>query len=671
MFITHTCLLLAIFLVPLFGAQSGVLPLAVFAVLSAGGWIGWAVSRPARRPVPLRWPLAALFAATLAATAVSVYRPASVLGLWQLVVLLSLTILVFLLPLERRQLTAGLAAFSAGVLCGELYGFYSWFTWFLGTGKLDWRVQSTWENANFYAAFLLISLPVLVATLRLASQGWPRALQSVTVALGFLALVLTQSRGGLLVCFLLLLTLGPLWLKARGKLSAKALGLYAAGIALLIVLVLLSPVGKRVLDPEVRARQLHSQMFRVYTWQGTVRLIAGHPWLGTGPNTFPSIFGRYQIAGYTRHAHQIFLQTAAETGLVGLAALLWLFCAVLAIGVHILRHAGRNELPPAERGLRVNAAMALIAATLGLLLHGLLDANWLYPGIQLALLLQAALVWRLAMPDVAGKPLPAWVRLAVPTAILVIAVALLSGAGAEQTIEQARLTKDPTERARLFEEAVINAPTHAAYLRWASTAVTPDTGKEYLLRAIRMEPTNSANYLYLGNYELAQGNLPAAVDAYQRAEKEQPNLFPALYGLATTYWQQKQVALSRKAVQRILHSIGTPIDRYHPVDVPEPWYALAWYAEGDLARRAGELDSALKAYEMTLGATKKFEQGFQSEAQAVATVSGNTDQGHIQLIAILAHERLAELRPDTAEFHRKAIADAGEIPAAYRETPFP
>ncbi|HEY3417171.1 MAG TPA: hypothetical protein VGM23_09835, partial [Armatimonadota bacterium] len=337
---------------------------------------------------------------------------------------------------------------------------------------------------------------------------------------------------------------------------------------------------------------------------------------------------------------------------------------------------GRAELSPEERSVRINAAMALIAATLGLTLHGLLDAGWLYIGIQLTLLLQAALLWRLAMPDDGGAPVSVLTRITVPSALLIVAIALLSGAGTAQMIAEARDTKDPSARKLLFQDALINAPTNAAYLRWAAPNVPPEQGLEYLQRAIRVEPTNSSNYLALGDFEIKHSNFAAAEAAYQRAEALQPHFFPASYGLATACWQQGKITQSRLAVQHILQTIGTPLDLYHPVEVPEPWYTLAWYAEGDLARRAGEGNKAISAYEEALDAAAAFQAGSTGEeAQAMVNTGGNTDILRVSGIVILAHARIADLAqrsdPEKARGHRAANADAPALPKKLYDTPFP
>jgi putative inorganic carbon (HCO3(-)) transporter len=687
MSIARLCLLLAVFLLPLLGGKSGVLPLAIFAVLATGGWLGWATvkPRPGWRAVPLGWPLLAVLGVSVLATVTSVYRPASVLGIWQAATVAALTLLAFQVPLTRAQLWAGARLFGAGVLISLLYGFWGSLTW---VDPLAWRVQSTWENANFYAAFLLLSLPLLAVLARIAPRQDERVGYGLVVLLGLAALVLTQSRGGLLAFLLALLVIAPAWLWAEGKLSAKGIGLLAAAFVVFLGLVLVSPLGKRVLDPALRAKQLHSQMFRVYTWQSDLRMIQDRPLLGFGPGTFPSVFGRYQIAGYTRHGHQIYLQAAAESGVLGLAALLWLFGAVGAVGIGVLRAASPS--PPAplpeERGGKAArlVAVGLLGGLLALALHGLVDSDWLYPGIQLTLLLGAALVWHLRGDDRRETRMPAWAAAALPIGMLAISLALLTGTRAEQAMADgegllglAMVETDARRQSELFQEALTTfrggvnlAPTNARYLRQASIYVPRDEGRDYLLRAQAIEPTNSANWLFWGNFCFQGKQYADARAAYTRAVREQPHLHPALYGLGKVAWKLGDRAAALAAMTEILATIGTPLDVYHPIEVPEPWYTQAWYAKAVLLHLSGDRDEASKAYGMAMGAAAKYERGFSKEAEAWAAVSRNdSERAQMRALAATAHLLLRELRPDTSPLtdDERKLA----LPKGKRGEPFP
>ena len=658
--IARLCLLLLLLLIPLLGGQAGVIPLAVFGVLTAFGWLGWASEKTASLPktFPLRWPFAALIAVTVVTTFTSVYKPAGVLGIWQVVVLAGAAMLVCAVPLDRRQLFTGVLAFCAGSLASIAYGWYQWASWLVKRHELSWRILGAWENPNYFAAFLLITLPALVILARQSKVAPVRWGMGLLALLALVTLVMTQSRGGVLALLLCLLVFLPAWGWAEGRLSARTIGLGAVGFVILIGLMLLSPIGKRVLDPAVREKQFHSQMFRLYTWRGALRMARDYPWLGSGPNTFASAFGKYQEVGYTRNAHNIYLQAAAETGWPGMLVLLFFFAGIVSIGMQIIDKSAGNAN---ERLLRVTAAVALLASLLGLLLHGLVDADWSYPGIQFTLVLQAMLVWRLAEqpPTVA----PGKLRVLLPIVFLAVAALLLPGAYAKIYADKALNVTGPdvrAQRAALYRQAVGLAPTTAAYLREAAAYAPFEEGMKYLERAMRCEPTNAANWLYRGQLDQRYGDYRAALADFRTAETKQPYFFPALLGMAQVNLQLGDKAAGRTALEKIVKTQDGPRDKYRPIDVPEPFYTQAWYALACLDLQKDDRSAAVQAFEKALASGTKYTEEFQasSEAQAQAVIKGNTvEQDIVHGVLLWSYRQLEQLMKDTnphaARNHRK------------------
>ena len=630
--IARLCLLLLLPLIPLLGGQPGVMPLAVFGVLAAFGWLGWATERDAALPqvIPLRWPFLLLLGLTILSTFTSVYKPASVLGVWQLVVLGAAGLLAAAVPLDRRQLLIGVGAFCAGVLISLVYGWTFWVKWQLAPHDFSWRIMSTWINPNYYAAFLVMLLPALAVLARAARGAWRWGAGALAV-LALLTLVMTQSRGGALALLVCLLFFLPAWAWAEGRLSARTLGLGAAGFIVLVALLLLSPVGKRVLDPAVRAKQLHSQMFRYHTWRGALRMTHDHPWLGSGPNTFASAFGQYQLAGYTTNPHSIYLQAAAETGWPGLLALLVFFGGVAWTGIRAARQAGGDRL-------RKAAGVALPASLLALLAHGVVDADWSFPAIQLALVLQAVLLWRLSDPPV--RPAPKW-RALPPVLALAVAAHLVIGAYAATYAEKGR---DPgsgatrAERTAHYRMALALAPTNAEYLRRASFFVPADTGRDYLAAAMRLEPANAASWQLRGFLNLQQQAYGDAQADFRAALAKEPGNLATLLGLAQASYRLDDLAACRDTLRQILATRGSLRDTYRPIDVPVTAYAQAWYALAVLDLREGT--PARAAFAQTLAEVRAYLQAYQDEAEALEVHHGTSEKALIERIGALAEGQL-------------------------------
>ncbi len=107
-------------------------------------------------------------------------------------------------------------------------------------------------------------------------------------------------------------------------------------------------------------------IFRLEMWLRTLAMLADKPFTGIGLNNFPaSIFVFYPThsLGSEAHAHNIWLQTAADGGLIGLMALL----AILVGVARLSRRAWRRH--PAQSSIRLLIA-GIAIGTLGWLFYG-------------------------------------------------------------------------------------------------------------------------------------------------------------------------------------------------------------------------------------------------------------------------------------------------------------
>jgi hypothetical protein len=88
------------------------------------------------------------------------------------------------------------------------------------------------------------------------------------------------------------------------------------------------------------------------------------PLFGWGPGSFASIFSMFAIAGYTRSAHQSWLQLAAENG--------WPAMMILLIACGAAWRGGWRALRSSSYPLAAGALAALTA----FVVHGLVDSGW-------------------------------------------------------------------------------------------------------------------------------------------------------------------------------------------------------------------------------------------------------------------------------------------------------
>jgi O-antigen ligase len=240
---------------------------------------------------------------------------------------------------------------------------------------------STFGNRNLAAEAVAMSLPFGLALLAAARrEGGPPLVQGALVAgllLQLAYLGATRARGAWLgvlagvVAFLLILR--PR-LPRRAPLAAAAVA--AVGIIAALVPGATNPrygpdekrfgsaaaVARASFDPESIAVRS-----RLGLWRRTLKIWAAHPLWGVGPGNWPVFFPRFAEPGATadqvlsptlapRQAHDDLLERAAETGAVGLAALLALAAGAVVATRRRLR---TGETP--EREATAAAAAALVA----------------------------------------------------------------------------------------------------------------------------------------------------------------------------------------------------------------------------------------------------------------------------------------------------------------------
>jgi O-antigen ligase len=212
----------------------------------------------------------------------------------------------------------------------------------------------------------------------LAARALPRRAAiaaSTALAAGLLAVALTFDRAAWLG---LLVAAGVILINARHRIWAFALA-SAATLAMF--------------HPAIRARfrsafSAESNADRLFIWSRALEIVRDHPLRGIGFANYPLVCGRYYDRvnpGFIMRtwAHNLELSTLAETGPLGLAALLWLLVAAARMLV-------RSASP-----LKIGALAALAAWFTMAQVHDVLyDTKVMY-----ALWFSLALGWSPAPPQ--------------------------------------------------------------------------------------------------------------------------------------------------------------------------------------------------------------------------------------------------------------------------------
>jgi putative inorganic carbon (HCO3(-)) transporter len=197
-----------------------------------------------------------------------------------------------------------------------------------GVAAAAWALAASSRNGFMLASTSVLNPNTLGTTL------------AVAVVLG-LALMLGGApgrrrvwAGGMLVlATALVATLArAAWVAAAaGVVTLMLIGGARARAALALGCVLLIAVGwaalprAYTLNNEVRSiTSLEANRYRLFLWRAAPRILADYPILGSGYGTFPYVYPRYRSENAPEpnapFAHNIFLNFAAETGVLGLVA---------------------------------------------------------------------------------------------------------------------------------------------------------------------------------------------------------------------------------------------------------------------------------------------------------------------------------------------------------------
>src|SRR5436309_4742705 len=300
-------------------------------------------------------------------------------------------------PAAARRLVDG-AVVVAGWLC--LIGLFVF--WGAGDSGLRWSSTFYWPNP--FAAFLLLVLPVELIRCVYAARREALAHGALSVLLAG-SLVLTYSRGAwvslLIVAPLAALTVRAApWTRSVARLAVIGLATAAA------VVVLTGGPGTPPVSGGVGGRATsisdaagYSFVGHLNFWRAGLAIFVDHPLTGTGPGTFGSVHAAYQrdVRYYARDAHSLYVQTAAEQGIMGLASLAALLGALGTTWISALRASRRTRAYPLVVGIGLGLTAFFV--------HSGLDMDWMFPANPaMAMVVAGALAW-FAKDEAAGEPL--------------------------------------------------------------------------------------------------------------------------------------------------------------------------------------------------------------------------------------------------------------------------
>ncbi|HEY2170113.1 MAG TPA: O-antigen ligase family protein [Candidatus Angelobacter sp.] len=221
------------------------------------------------------------------------------------------------------------------------------------------RITSFLEHYNGLAGYLNLVLPFCLAFAIGGTDPVLRTLSRWCLALAAIALLLTQSRGGLLAFVAILLM--HVYFSARDRKTRMR------RVALVLIACLVATAVAGFFFQRLGEIDDFTTVSRLAIWGGAFTVFARSPWLGTGFGNLRGLMGGLLNLpdGWTGDAHNLYLELLAETGLIGFVAFSVLIILALRTALRQLRRT--------ENSFNKMIVLAIFAAICGVLVHGTVD----------------------------------------------------------------------------------------------------------------------------------------------------------------------------------------------------------------------------------------------------------------------------------------------------------
>jgi hypothetical protein len=221
------------------------------------------------------------------------------------------------------------------------------------------RITSFLEHFNGLAAYINLVVPFCLVFALRGTDPTLRTLSRWCMALASVALLLTQSRGGLLA-YVAILMVSAYMLAPDRKTRMRRL-------AVVLVVCVLAAAAAGLLFQRLGEIDDYTAVSRLAIWGGAFTVFAHAPVVGAGfGNLRPLMGGLLGLPeGWMGDAHNLYLELLAESGLMGFIAFAFLIISALRAARRCMRQL-RDEFAWL-------IGIAAFAALCGVLVHGTVD----------------------------------------------------------------------------------------------------------------------------------------------------------------------------------------------------------------------------------------------------------------------------------------------------------
>jgi len=467
-----------------------------------------------------------------------------------------------------------------------------------GVNKADnptWRVFGGWVNPNALAVMLLIGFFVGIGLLLTTERVVSLVVGIGTVMIG-LALLLTQSKGALLVLVLVLLAMSVVLLVVSDSAGRKRTVQRTGGVFAMIVLIALAlQFSQRAATSKAGTALNHltnvsetvdqSAGFRKLLWRSSIDLIKHNP-TGYGIGTFRNESTRPGLATQTMFAHNIYLQLATE----GSPILCLLLLGSIGLWIRFLFRNLRS-LPPTSRTLVVSIAAAVFA----LLAHGLIDSDLYYFGAGLSTFLLFGLGMLLSSDSVAPEFLFPVIRRtsAAFAGLLVLCLGYFAYVEVLRNSVRSDMEGGKAQEA-LATLGTLHSIAPADGDAWYLTtrlATDAAQGLAAAQNAVANAPS-ARDYRTLAHFQLEQGEIGQATTSFQKALLVDPNNLETVLQLAQLQRRNGDPDAYQATLRRLIAIEDTPY--FQIKSLPELVPTETYQARVELANQIEDVNEKRK-----------------------------------------------------------------------------
>jgi len=249
--------------------------------------------------------------------------------------------------------------------------------------KTGGNVFSGWlVNHNHFAMLIGTLMPYAIAmSVYKRQKRRSRIMWFFSLFVLLTAFLFSVSRGGYIsfAAAISITLISSAWLGIYKKKTAFVL--FAAAVAMGIFIMNLYPFEHRLFSNLF----ILSASQRLGIWYGSIKMFISHPFIGWGLSTYGDAFHSFRpsdILYFVNHAHNIFIEIADDTGILGLVLFLWIIAAWLSVIIKGIKHASSD--------LKKAILWAGFTSTLYLIFHNFVDFGIFVPSNAVSVIILMA-----------------------------------------------------------------------------------------------------------------------------------------------------------------------------------------------------------------------------------------------------------------------------------------